>query len=151
MWIRDKVGGAEISWYKENFSERNVGVRRKVWGVCNECNLLSRIKIFLLMFLIYDMTSIYKQNIFLQTSSVHNQMIISTRVGTQQRLCTSRDLNCFSFPQRWVFRPTRHVQRTACRWSVLTTTCMNTTAPSTSQPSASSINTSSSELTGPSK
>ena len=25
MWIRDKVGGAEISWYKENFSERNVG------------------------------------------------------------------------------------------------------------------------------
>ena len=130
-------------------------------GVCNECNLLSRIKIFLLMFLIYDMTSIYKQNIFLQTSSVHNQMIISTRVGTQQRLCTTRDLNHFSCPQcwrmflttaliRWACRPTSHLQRTVCPWSALTTTCTSITAPSTSQPSVSSTSMSSSELTGPS-
>ena len=103
----------------------------------------------------------------LQTSScsVHNQIIISTRVGTQQILCTTRDLHHFSFPQtlelerqfltcrliRWACRPTRRAPRTVCPWSALTTTCMNITAPSTSQPSALSINTSSSELTGRSK
>ena len=113
-----------------------------------------------LIFLIYDTTSLHKQNIFLQTCSVHNQIIISTRVGTQQRLCTTRDLYHFSCPQswrmflttaliRWASRPTSQLQRTVCRWSALTTTCMSITAPSTSQPSVSSTSTSSSELTGP--